>query len=108
MLIKTENINFDFLWDNDTCRKSGESNNFYIYSDGTSPYYYQSSKSHFQKNLYRYQEILKCSFFGEKPDKTFKDFWNYKLGPGMEGYKEQYNKNMERFANEKHTAKINI
>lgn len=96
MLIPTENINFDLLWDNDTNQK--DRNNFYVFSDYTFPsYYYGKKTQESMKNWQRYEIIIQNSFFGIKKGQNFEWAWGYK--EKMYGYLQLYNENLKRFKN---------
>jgi hypothetical protein len=94
MLLKTDEINFDLLWDNDTERKNGESNNFFVFSDGSYPRLYYKKTKESLKLTSRYEDILAHSFFGVETKLKFQDVWGYK---NNSMYAQYYRKNINRY-----------
>lgn len=76
MLIKTEDINFDLLWDNDWNQET--SDNYFIFSDSTSPIYYYKKTQETMKNWIRYESVISNSFLGKNTGKDFEYAWGYK------------------------------
>lgn len=91
MLIKSEEINFDVLWDNDIGK--GYSNNFFTFADGSHPSIYYQKTYESQKTLIRYIEVIHTAFFGESSI-DFEKAWKYKKSNGEKKY---YDENLLRF-----------
>lgn len=80
LLIKTDDINFDVLWDN------GDGKDFYTFSDGTYPDLYSSCTKKMLKLHNRYVDIIKTAFLGQDTI-TFDEAWAYKEPYDSKGLK---------------------
>lgn len=87
MLIKSEDINFNVLWQNDP-------ENYFTFSDSSSPGFCYSKNIREKRNFERYKTIIETGFFGKKSKHSFQDLWKYKTQSSL--YAEEWKINISR------------